>query len=232
MSRKLTWFAVLATVVVVAVVLWARGTWPISESSADHDRQVRARTSSGPVPAHAQKATFGGGCFWCVEAMFQQLRGVHSVVSGYSGGVVKDPTYEQVCSGTTGHAEVIQITYDPDMISFAELLEVFWKSHDPTTPNRQGNDIGPQYRSVIFYHSPEQKELAEQYKRKLDASGAFEAPIVTEIAPFSAFYPAEAYHQNYFVDHPRQSYCTFVIRPKLEKFEKVFKDKLKDAGPP
>ena len=162
-----------------------------------------------------------------MEAVFQRLKGVHSVVSGYGGGAVRNPTYEQVSEGDTGHAEAIQITYDPEVISFGELLEVFWQTHDPTTRDRQGNDFGSQYRSVIFYHDEEQKALAEHYKQKLDASGAFEAPIVTEIVPFTAFYPAESYHQNYFVTHPQQPYCAAVIGPKLEKFEKVFKDKLK-----
>jgi len=158
------------------------------------------------------------------------VKGVRSVVSGYSGGHVKNPTYQQVCAGTTGHAEAIQVTYDPATISYADLLEVFWQTHDPTTPDRQGNDFGPQYRSVIFYHTDEQKRLAEQYKQKLDAAGAFAAPIVTEIAPFAEFYRAEAYHQNYFVENAGQPYCRLVIRPKLDKFEKVFKDRLKTGG--
>lgn len=175
-----------------------------------------------------EKATFGAGCFWCVEAVFQRLKGVQSVVSGYSGGRVKNPTYKQVCTGKTGHAEVVQITYDPKQISFAELLEVFWATHDPTTRNRQGNDKGPQYRSVIFYHNDEQKRLAEHYKRKLDESGAFRAPIVTEIAAFREFYPAEDYHQNYYNLNAAQPYCQFVIQPKLDKFKQVFAHKLKD----
>ena len=172
-------------------------------------------------------ATFGAGCFWCTEAIFQNVKGVHSVVSGYSGGEVANPTYERVCSGTTGHAEASQITFDPAVVSFAELLEVFWKIHDPTTMNRQGNDIGTQYRSVIFYHSPGQKQLAEHYKRQLDSAGAFDGPIVTEIVPFRNFYNAESYHQNYYRENGMQPYCTFVIRPKLDKFKKAFKDMLK-----
>lgn len=172
-------------------------------------------------------ATFGAGCFWCVEAVFMDLKGVISVVSGYSGGHVENPTYKQVCSGDTGHAEVVQITYNPGEISFEELLEVFWKTHDPTTLNRQGNDVGPQYRSVIFYHNEEQKQLAETYKQKLDASGAFKDPIVTEVVPFEKFYKAEDYHQNYFNQNEFQPYCSFVIRPKVEKFRKVFGNKLK-----
>jgi peptide-methionine (S)-S-oxide reductase len=172
-------------------------------------------------------ATFGNGCFWCTEAIFQNLKGVEKVVSGYSGGHVDNPTYKQVCAGTTGHAEVIQIAYDPAVISFDELLEVFWKTHDPTTPNRQGNDVGPQYRSAVFYHDDTQKEKAEKYKKELNEAGAYDKPIVTEITAFEKFYPAEDYHQNYFNLNGSQPYCSFVIRPKVEKFEKVFKDKLK-----
>jgi peptide-methionine (S)-S-oxide reductase len=172
-------------------------------------------------------ATFGAGCFWCTEAVFQRLNGVEKVVSGYSGGKVPNPTYREVCSGTTGHAEVTQIYYNPGVISFAELLEVFWKTHDPTTLNRQGNDNGTQYRSVVFYHDEEQKQLAEKYKDQLNKSGAFDNPVITEISPFTEFFPAEDYHQDYFNQNPGQPYCTFVIEPKLDKFEKVFKDKLK-----
>lgn len=174
--------------------------------------------------------TFGAGCFWCVEAVFQQLEGVVKVESGYSGGKIKNPTYREVCSGLTGHAEVCQITYDPKKVSVVELLEVFWKTHDPTTPNRQGADVGTQYRSAIFYHNDEQKRIAEEYKKKLDESGAFNSKIVTEITAFSNFYVAEDYHQNYFNLNGEAPYCQFVIRPKLEKFEKVFKDKMKKAA--
>lgn len=173
-------------------------------------------------------ATFGNGCFWCTEAIFQELKGVSKAVSGYMGGETKDPTYKEVCSGTTGHAEVLQITYDPSVITFDELLEVFWKTHDPTTLNRQGNDVGTQYRSAVFYHNDEQRKLATEYKTKLDASGAWSDPIVTEITEASIFYPAEDYHQEYFSLNGSQPYCNFVIRPKVEKFKKVFKDKLKD----
>lgn len=173
-------------------------------------------------------ATFGAGCFWCVEAIFQSLKGVDKVISGYSGGHVENPTYRQVCNGNTGHAEVCQIYYDPETVGFDELLEVFWRTHDPTTLNRQGNDIGPQYRSVIFYHNPSQKELAEKYKAELDNSGAFSDPIVTEITAFETFYQAEDYHQEYFDLNPRQPYCTYVIQPKMEKFKKVFAEKIKD----
>lgn len=180
-----------------------------------------------PAGARADTATFGTGCFWCTEAIFQQLKGVLKVTSGYSGGEVENPTYKQVCEGNTGHAEVIQIVYDPTKISFDELLKAFWESHDPTTLNRQGNDIGPQYRSVIFYHDNEQKEKAAKYKQELDKSKAFDNPIVTEVSPYSKFYVAENYHQDYYNNNGSQPYCYYVIRPKLEKFNKVFKDKLK-----
>ena len=173
-------------------------------------------------------ATFGSGCFWCIEAIFQRVEGVEKVVSGYSGGHVKNPTYKEVCQGTTGHAEVCQLSYDPDIVSFEELLEVFWQTHDPTTLNRQGNDVGTQYRSAVFYHNDQQKALAEKYKEKLDESGAFKDPIVTEIKAYKSMYVAEDYHQNYFNENGSQPYCSFVIQPKIEKFEKVFKDKLKN----
>jgi peptide-methionine (S)-S-oxide reductase len=172
-------------------------------------------------------ATFGTGCFWCTEAIFQQLEGVIKVTSGYSGGKVDNPTYKQVCSGTTGHAECLNIIYDPAKISFDELLEVFWQTHDPTTLNRQGNDIGTQYRSVVFYHNEEQKQKAEKYKAELNKSGAWDNPVVTTLEPMTKFYPAEDYHQNYYNENTGQGYCQFVIRPKLEKFQKVFKSKLK-----
>ena len=174
-----------------------------------------------------EKATFGSGCFWCTEAVFQRLKGVNEVISGYSGGKIKNPTYREVCTGRTGHAEVVQVTYDPNIVSYEELLEVFWKTHDPTTLNRQGNDVGPQYRSVVFYHNNNQKELAEHYKKELEKSGIFRDPIVTEISPLENFYEAEAYHQEYYNTNPGQPYCSYVITPKLEKFEKVFKEKLK-----
>jgi peptide-methionine (S)-S-oxide reductase len=172
-------------------------------------------------------ATFGTGCFWCTEAIFQQLKGVKKVSSGYSGGHVENPTYKEVCEGTTGHAECIEIVYDPKELTFDELLEVFWQTHDPTTLNRQGNDIGTQYRSVVFYHNQEQKQKAEKYKAELNKSGAFSDPIVTEISPAAKFYVAEDYHQNYYNNNGSQPYCYFVIKPKMEKFQKVFKDKIK-----
>ena len=174
-----------------------------------------------------EKATFGSGCFWCSEAVFERVNGVKEVESGYAGGTVKNPTYEQVSSGETGSAEVIQINYDPYIITYDDLLEIFWKTHDPTTLNRQGNDVGTQYRSVIFYHNDKQKKKAEEYKKALDKSGAWEDSIVTGIAQYNNYTKAEDYHQNYYESNSKQSYCSFVIVPKIEKFEKAFKDKLK-----
>jgi peptide-methionine (S)-S-oxide reductase len=172
-------------------------------------------------------ATFGSGCFWCTEAVFQRMNGVEKVVSGYAGGHIDNPTYHQVCGGDTGHAEVVQVHYDPSKVSYEQLLEVFWKTHDPTTLNRQGNDFGTQYRSVIFYHTDEQKKLAEDYKKKLEDAKIWEDPIVTEISPYTNFYSAEDYHQNYYNDNRAQPYCSYVIRPKIEKLEKVFAERLK-----
>ena len=174
-----------------------------------------------------EKATLGSGCFWCTETIFDKLNGVESAVSGYSGGQTKNPTYAEICTGETGHAEVIQVTFDPSVISYSELLEVFWKVHDPTTLNRQGNDVGTQYRSVVFYHNNEQKQLAESYKIKLEEAKVYSDPIVTEITKFDKFYIAENYHQDYYEQNKREPYCSFVITPKLEKFKKVFKEKLK-----
>ncbi len=174
-----------------------------------------------------QLATFGMGCFWCTEAIFQELKGVIKVTPGYAGGHKENPTYEEVCEGNTGHTEVTQIIFDPTQISYAELLEVFFKVHDPTTLNRQGNDVGYQYRSVIFYHNDEQKKLAQYYKQKLNEEKVYDNPIVTAIEPFTNFYPAEDYHKNYYQLNSNKPYCQLVIKPKLEKFEKVFRDKLK-----
>lgn len=178
------------------------------------------------APEGMELATLGSGCFWCIEAIYQDLKGVEGVKSGYSGGHIDNPSYRQVTSGTTGHAEVIQFSFDPNIISFEEILEIFWSTHDPTTLNRQGADVGPQYRSAVFFHNEKQKEVAEFYKEKLDGSGAFDKKIVTEITPFANFYVAEDYHQNYFNDNGMQPYCQIVIRPKVEKFRKVFADKL------
>ncbi len=173
------------------------------------------------------KATFGTGCFWCTEALYESLDGVIDAVSGYEGGHKANPTYNEVCTGTTGHAECVEVTYDPTKITYQELLEAFFRSHDPTTLNRQGADVGTQYRSVIFYHTDEQKHLAETAKAELDKAGAYNDPIVTEITPAETFYEAEAYHQSYFANNPNQGYCSFVIAPKLDKFRKVFREKLK-----
>ena len=172
-------------------------------------------------------ATFGAGCFWCIEAVFQELKGVQSVSSGYTGGFIKNPSYKEVCTGRTGHAEVAQIVFDPEVFSFDDLLEVFWKTHDPTTLNRQGNDVGTQYRSSIFYHNDGQKKKAEYYKVKLDESGAYSNPIITTIEELTDFYVAEDSHQNYYKNNSYQPYCAFVIQPKVEKFRKAFADKLK-----
>jgi len=180
------------------------------------------------MSATYETATLGAGCFWCVEAVFRSLKGVASVVSGYAGGTVANPLYEQVCMGTTGHAEVVQITYDPEVISFEQILAVFWTSHNPTTRNRQGHDSGSQYRSIILYHSEEQRLTAEQSKREADASGAWDAPIVTEIVPFTAFYQADGRHQKYYLTHPQEAYCQVVIDPKLGKLRKEFQGLVKD----
>lgn len=212
-------------------VLLSMVTWL---SCAVRENPQKYMTSSLTAPATGEEtsiktdtATFGTGCFWCTEAVFQELEGVLKATSGYSGGHVKNPTYKEVCEGTTGHAECLQIVYDPAKITFDELLEVFWQVHDPTTLNRQGNDEGTQYRSVVFYHNAEQKQKAEKYKAELGKSGAWDKPLVTEIAPYDTFYAAEDYHQDYYNNNGSQPYCYYVIKPKLEKFEKVFKNKLK-----
>ena len=174
-----------------------------------------------------EEATFGSGCFWCTEAVFQNLRGVEAVLPGYSGGSVSNPSYREVCTGSTGHAEVLRVRFDPDIISYDRLLEVFFQTHDPTTLNRQGGDVGPQYRSAIFYHNTEQKQQAEYLKQSVEKSGAFNQPIVTEITEFTNFYQAGDYHQNYFKLNGTQPYCQMVVRPKVEKFKKIFAEKLR-----
>lgn len=191
------------------------------KSSIPHNRNMENKESK------LKTAVFAGGCFWCTEAIFSELKGVQKVVSGYSGGKVANPTYEQVCTGKTGHAECTQITYDPAQISFAELLEVFWMTHDPTTLNRQGADSGTQYRSAIFYTDEDQKQVALEYKAKLEKEKIWNDPIVTEITRFEKFYPAENYHQEYYQNNPNQGYCRIVITPKIEKFKKIFANKLK-----
>lgn len=192
-----------------------------------NNEEITKTVNTNQNTSNLDTATFGAGCFWCVEAVFQRLEGVQSIKSGYSGGSVKNPSYKEVCQGTTGHAEVCQIVYDKTKITFDELLEVFWKTHDPTTLNQQGNDFGTQYRSAIFYHNDEQKQIAEKYKIEINKSGAYPSPIITEITALTNYYPAEEYHQNYFNQNGSQSYCQFVIQPKVEKFEKIFKSKMK-----
>lgn len=183
--------------------------------------------STGIMGKELEKITLGGGCFWCTEAVYLQMKGVVDVKPGYSGGHVKNPSYKEVCNETTGHAEVVQITYDPAVASFAEILEVFFVTHDPTTLNRQGNDVGTQYRSAIFYHTPKQKEIALQIIANLEKEKAYKNPIVTEVTEFKAFYPAEDYHVNYFARNKNQPYCQFVVAPKVEKFKKIFINKVK-----
>jgi peptide-methionine (S)-S-oxide reductase len=188
--------------------------------------QENVKVENKAVPTNSV-ATLAAGCFWCVEAVFQKLKGVEKVESGYMGGTLKDPSYKDVCTGQTGHAEVCQITYNPNIISFEELLEVFWKTHDPTTLNRQGGDIGTQYRSAVFYHNATQKQIAEKIKNDLSQSGAYDAPIVTTFEPASVFYKAENYHQDYFNLNGSNPYCQMVVKPKVEKFKKVFSDRIK-----
>ena len=178
---------------------------------------------------NTETAIFGNGCFWCTEAVFQLLDGVMQVRSGYSGGETPDPDYKSVCIGLTGHAECLEIVYDPAIISFEDLLEVFWKTHDPTTLNRQGNDIGTQYRSVVFYRTEDQKQIAKEYMEQLDKAGSFAKPIVTTLEPFTMFYPAENYHQNYYLQNGIAPYCQFIVKPKIEKFKKSFSNKLKQV---
>ena len=232
--KKTTLSSAVAVLGIAAIVIvyrrfadQQRQNTTISKPSRETTAMASTPTPSSDSSTGLALATFGNGCFWCTEAIFQQLKGVTKVTSGYSGGSVVNPTYQQVCDGTTGHAEVIQIEYDPKVITYAELLEVFWKTHDPTTLNRQGNDIGTQYRSAVFFHTEEQKKLAEEYKSKLDQSGAFNKPIVTEVTAYSTFYPAANYHQNYLNLHGENPYCSYVIVPKLEKFKQVFANKLK-----
>ena len=187
----------------------------------------RIRLTNKPKNEPKEVATLGGGCFWCTEAVFNELKGVEQVEPGYSGGSLPNPTYEQVCSGTTGHAEVVQVTFDPKVISYKDILDVFFAIHDPTTLNRQGNDVGTQYRSVIFYHNEEQKVTAEKIIEELTEAKTWDAPIVTQVEPFKVFYQAEEYHKNYFKRHPEQAYCQVVIAPKVAKFRKLFLPKLK-----
>jgi peptide-methionine (S)-S-oxide reductase len=196
-------------------------------SACGQPQNTKSKPTMSSSSDKLQTIYLGEGCFWCTEAFFQRINGVISVESGYGGGFVENPTYEQVCDKNTGHVEIAKIVFDPAIVPFKDILEVFWKTHDPTTLDRQGNDVGPQYKSVIYYVSEAQKTEALAYKEALDKSGAFDAPIVTTIEPFKNYYPAENYHQNYYNSNTNQGYCRFVIAPKLEKFEKVFKDKIK-----
>jgi peptide-methionine (S)-S-oxide reductase len=221
--------SLLSLVVSAGVFLFSSCARTESKNKIMNDNSTNVLlTSQMNSNVKTDTATFGAGCFWCVEAIFQQVDGVLKVSSGYCGGHVINPTYEEVCSKTTGHAEVVQLIFDPAKVSFDELLEIFWQTHDPTTLNRQGNDAGPQYRSAVFYHNNEQKEKAEKYKAELDKSGAFEQPIVTTIEQYKNYSEAENYHQNYYnLNKNSNGYCYYVIRPKLEKFEKVFKSKMR-----
>lgn len=219
-----------ARIATVLAAILAGGILMASLPAASSQTPSDVPAAEGGDGSKREKATFGNGCFWCTEAVFSELKGVTSAVSGYSGGHVENPTYKHVCTGLTGHAEVVQVTFDPQTISYQELLEVFWKTHDPTTLNQQGPDVGTQYRSAVFYHSDAQRKAAEEYKQKLDESGDFDAPIVTEITKFEKFYPAEDYHQQYYELNGREPYCRVMIRPKVEKVRRVFKDKLKDAA--
>ncbi len=198
-----------------------------TETNTDMQNDTEKAQDIVGDPEKLDTITLGAGCFWCTEAIFQSLEGVYTVESGYCNGSIKNPSYKEVCSGRTGHAEVARITYDPNVIAFKELLEVFWQTHDPTTLNRQGADVGTQYRSGVYWHTEEQRDIAEKYKKRLDESGAFNDPIVTEIVKVDMYYPAENYHQNYFNENGDQAYCNFVIRPKMEKFKKAFGEKLK-----
>lgn len=220
--------AATTALVCAAGLLTGCGSQPALGESAQAESTAPITKDTKPMDDMAQ-ATFGGGCFWCTEAVFLEMKGVEKVTSGYSGGEIKNPTYEQICTGTTGHAEVIHIQFNPEEVSFEELLEVFFKTHDPTTLNRQGADFGTQYRSVVFYHSKEQKEAAEAIIKELNAADAYDDPIVTEVTEFDILYPAEQYHQNYYARNSGQGYCQAVVRPKVEKFRKVFADKVKKS---
>jgi peptide-methionine (S)-S-oxide reductase len=222
MTKRSIWLILIATLTVLGIAC--------AQSPAQTGLPERSTQDMENVK-NLQKATFAGGCFWCTEAIFQELKGVYRVESGYTGGTVANPTYEQVCTGQTGHAEATEITYNPDEVRFEELLEVFFKTHDPTSLNRQGNDVGTQYRSAVFYHTPEQKAAAEAIIADLEKAQVYDKPIVTQVVPASEFYAAEDYHQNYYSNNPRQGYCAMVITPKVEKFRKVFADRLrKDAA--
>lgn len=191
------------------------------------ENQAQLPQTQIQIPEGQEVILLGGGCFWCTEAVFQRVEGVSKVVSGYAGGLIEDPTYREICTGTTGHAEVIAVYFDPKVISLEQLLEIFWATHDPTTLNRQGADVGPQYRSAIFYLDEKQKQISSDLKAEINAKNVFSSPIVTEITPFTNFYPAENYHQDYYNLNGMQPYCQFVVKPKVDKLRKFFADKLK-----
>lgn len=214
----------LAAIVTFGLLLQCKDNSAKQNSSSSKENQSK---SVAGMSAQTDTITLGAGCFWCVEAIFDQLQGVQSVESGYSGGNIVNPSYKEVCTGRTGHAEVIQVTYDPEVVSIDEILEVFFQTHDPTTLNRQGADVGTQYRSAIFYHNEDQKTKAEEIIAELNKAGVWNNPIVTEVSPYKNFFVAEDYHQEYFENNPDQPYCRAVIQPKVEKFQKVFKDRLK-----
>lgn len=225
MTRR--WFTPLAAAAAVATL----GAVNLMSDAASPDKTPQSERQTekfeAAPPDGLALATFGGGCFWCTEAVFEETAGVASAVSGYSGGQTLNPSYDAVCSGTTGHAEVIQVAYDPATISYKDLLQIFFRTHDPTTLNQQGADRGTQYRSVVYYHDDEQKRVAQEVKTALDGSGAFNGPIVTEVSPLEIFYPAEAYHQDYYANNPAQGYCRAVIAPKMAKYRAAFAEKLK-----
>ncbi|MEK6247931.1 MAG: peptide-methionine (S)-S-oxide reductase MsrA [Planctomycetales bacterium] len=217
---KIAAITVLIVCTTAGIVAFSGNTLETKEETVD---------GKGTIPVN-ESATFGGGCFWCTDAVFQQLNGVQSVKSGYAGGPMPNPSYRAICSGMTGHAEVVQITFDPEVISFTNLLEVFWQSHDPTTLNRQGFDIGSQYRSIVLYHNDQQKQSAEQAIEKLNRAGVFRSPVVTEIAPYTEFYEADPTHQDYYLTNSNGRYCTQVIEPKLQKIRKVFAELVKPGS--
>lgn len=213
-------------IIVIGVIICLMLNACIAQTKKDNTKKNKNMNENVKL----ELATFGAGCFWCVEAVFQRLEGVEKVESGYAGGKTERPTYKEICTGLTGHAEVCQISYNPQKISFEELLEVFWGTHDATTINQQGNDIGTQYRSAVFYHNQNQKNLAEAYKEKITKEKVFDAPVITEITAYNNYYPAEQYHQNYYNQNSSQGYCSYTIAPKIEKLKKVFKNKLKKEG--
>ena len=219
---------VIAILSIATILAYAAPDEQAKTPATGSETSTNTEVKSAPM-TKLETATFGGGCFWCTEAVYQQVKGVEKIVSGYMGGHIDNPTYRQVCSGTTGHAEVIQLQYDPAVVSFETLLEIHFKTHDPTTLNRQGNDEGTQYRSAIFFHTPEQKQTSEGIKKKLEEANAFPNPIVTEIVPAVKFYAAEDYHQNYLRENPNNPYCNAVAVPKVLKVRKVFADYVKDA---